>query len=50
MSLTGPQRAQATRHPHPDGAYPRTGHVPSEPKLLLDVMVRILAWMELYLA
>lgn len=30
--------------------YPRTGHVPSEPKLLLDVMERILAWMELYLA
>ncbi len=29
--------------------YPRTGHVPSEPKLLLDVMRRILAWMELYL-
>jgi dipeptidyl aminopeptidase/acylaminoacyl peptidase len=29
--------------------YPRTGHVPSEPKLLLDVMGRILAWMELYL-
>jgi len=29
--------------------YPRTGHVPSEPKLLLDVMNRILAWMELYL-
>ncbi len=29
--------------------YPRTGHVPSEPKLLLDVMERILAWMELYL-
>ena len=28
--------------------YPRTGHVPSEPKLLLDVMNRILAWMELY--
>jgi len=30
--------------------YPRTGHVPSEPKLLLEVMERILAWMELYLA
>ncbi len=30
--------------------YPRTGHVPSEPKLLLDVMERILTWMELYLA
>jgi len=29
--------------------YPRTGHVPSEPKSLLDVMNRILAWMELYL-
>jgi dipeptidyl aminopeptidase/acylaminoacyl peptidase len=29
--------------------YPRTGHVPSEPKLLLDIMNRILAWMELYL-
>lgn len=29
--------------------YPRTGHVPSEPKLLLDVMERILAWMEQYL-
>ena len=29
--------------------YPNTGHVPSEPKLLLDVMNRILAWMELYL-
>ncbi len=29
--------------------YPRTGHVPSEPKLLLDVMERILAWMERYL-
>jgi dipeptidyl aminopeptidase/acylaminoacyl peptidase len=29
--------------------YPRTGHVPTEPKLLLDVMERILAWMELYL-
>jgi len=29
--------------------YPRTGHVPSEPKLLLDVMERILAWMEIYL-
>lgn len=29
--------------------YPRTGHVPSEPKLLLDVMERILAWLELYL-
>jgi dipeptidyl aminopeptidase/acylaminoacyl peptidase len=28
--------------------YPRTGHVPSEPKLLLDVMNRILAWMERY--
>lgn len=28
--------------------YPRTGHVPSEPKSLLDVMDRILAWMELY--
>lgn len=28
--------------------YPRTGHVPSEPKLLLDVMQRILEWMELY--
>jgi len=26
--------------------YPRTGHVPSEPKLLLDVMNRILAWMQ----
>ncbi len=30
--------------------YPRTGHVPSEPKLLLDVMERILAWMEMHLA
>ena len=29
--------------------YPRTGHVPAEPKLLLDVMNRILAWMELYM-
>jgi dipeptidyl aminopeptidase/acylaminoacyl peptidase len=29
--------------------YPRTGHVPSEPKLLLDVMNRIMAWMDLYL-
>ena len=29
--------------------YPRTGHVPAEPKLLLDVMQRILEWMELYL-
>jgi dipeptidyl aminopeptidase/acylaminoacyl peptidase len=29
--------------------YPRTGHVPAEPKLLLDVMERILAWMEKYL-
>jgi dipeptidyl aminopeptidase/acylaminoacyl peptidase len=29
--------------------YPRTGHVPSEPKLLLDVMNRILAWMEQFL-
>jgi len=28
--------------------YPRTGHVPAEPKLLLDVMERILAWMEMY--
>lgn len=26
--------------------YPHTGHVPSEPELLLDVMERILAWME----
>lgn len=30
--------------------YPRTGHFPSEPNLLLDIMERILAWMELYLA
>ncbi len=30
--------------------YPRTGHVPAEPKLLLDVMERILAWMEMHLA
>jgi dipeptidyl aminopeptidase/acylaminoacyl peptidase len=29
--------------------YPHTGHVPAEPKLLLDVMERILAWMDLYL-
>jgi dipeptidyl aminopeptidase/acylaminoacyl peptidase len=29
--------------------YPRTGHVPSEPKLLLDVMNRILTWMEQFL-
>jgi dipeptidyl aminopeptidase/acylaminoacyl peptidase len=29
--------------------YPRTGHVPAEPKLLLDVMERILAWMEMYI-
>jgi dipeptidyl aminopeptidase/acylaminoacyl peptidase len=29
--------------------YPRTGHVPTEPKLLLNVMERILAWMESYL-
>jgi dipeptidyl aminopeptidase/acylaminoacyl peptidase len=29
--------------------YPRTGHVPSEPKLLLDVMNRILAWIELFM-
>lgn len=29
--------------------YPRSGHVPSEPNLLLDIMERILAWMELYL-
>jgi dipeptidyl aminopeptidase/acylaminoacyl peptidase len=28
--------------------YPRTGHTPSEPKLLLDVMNRTLAWMDLY--
>jgi dipeptidyl aminopeptidase/acylaminoacyl peptidase len=27
--------------------YPRTGHVPWEPKLLLDVMERILAWVDL---
>ncbi len=26
--------------------YPRTGHVPFEPKLLLDVMNRILVWMQ----
>lgn len=31
-------------------AYPRTGHVPAEPKLLLDVMERTLAWMEHYLS
>lgn len=30
--------------------YPRTGHVPSEPKLLLAVIEHILAWIELYLA
>jgi dipeptidyl aminopeptidase/acylaminoacyl peptidase len=29
--------------------YPRTGHVPSEPKLLLDAMNRILAWIELFM-
>ena len=29
--------------------YPHTGHVPSDPKLLLDVMDRILAWMNAYL-
>ena len=29
--------------------YPRSGHVVSEPKLLLDVMNRILAWIELHL-
>jgi dipeptidyl aminopeptidase/acylaminoacyl peptidase len=29
--------------------YPHTGHVPSEPKLLLDVMNRILTWMEQFL-
>jgi dipeptidyl aminopeptidase/acylaminoacyl peptidase len=29
--------------------YPRTGHIPSEPKLLLDVMNRTLAWMDLHL-
>jgi len=28
--------------------YPRTGHVPGEPKLLLDVMVRTMEWMEQY--
>lgn len=28
--------------------YPRTGHVPQEPKLLLDVMARTLAWMDRY--
>jgi dipeptidyl aminopeptidase/acylaminoacyl peptidase len=28
--------------------YPRTGHTPSEPKLLLDVMNRTLAWMDLH--
>jgi dipeptidyl aminopeptidase/acylaminoacyl peptidase len=28
--------------------YPRTGHVPHEPKLLLDVMTRTLAWMDRY--
>jgi dipeptidyl aminopeptidase/acylaminoacyl peptidase len=30
--------------------YPRTGHTPTEPKLLLDVMDRSLAWMETYLS
>jgi dipeptidyl aminopeptidase/acylaminoacyl peptidase len=30
--------------------YPRTGHVPSEPALLLDVMDRILAWMETHIS
>jgi dipeptidyl aminopeptidase/acylaminoacyl peptidase len=29
--------------------YPHSGHVPSEPKLLLDVMNRILVWMALYM-
>ena len=29
--------------------YPRTGHVPHEPKLLQDVMTRTLAWMDRYL-
>jgi len=29
--------------------YPRTGHEPAEPILLLDVMARILAWLKLYL-
>ena len=29
--------------------YPRSGHVPTEPKLLADVMIRTLDWMEQYL-
>jgi dipeptidyl aminopeptidase/acylaminoacyl peptidase len=29
--------------------YPRTGHVPREPKLLQDVMTRTLAWMDRHL-
>jgi hypothetical protein len=28
--------------------YPRTGHVPHEPKLLQDVMVRTIEWMDQY--
>ena len=30
--------------------YPRTGHTPTDPVLLLDVMDRILAWMETYVS
>jgi dipeptidyl aminopeptidase/acylaminoacyl peptidase len=29
--------------------YPRTGHVPEEPKLLLDVMRRSLDWFDQHL-
>ena len=30
--------------------YPRTGHTPSTPKMLLDVMRRILSWVEMHVA